>query len=251
MLSTARTRSKALRVADRQCARPHRSPSSASAANGNRGAVALPDNGDVSINHADPDGTSVSFSYTDFLTPPSLIWSDDDGGDTGNRQIAAGAFRCLALSSPSSSRRRRRTARMVPYFVVRREGFGRRPAPTLLYGYGGFEMSMTPWYSGLRGRAVAGAGRCLGARQHPRRRRVRPGLAPGGAEGEPAARLRRFRRRRRGSGRARPDHDRKQLGIMGGSNGGLLTGVHADAAPRAVRRGRSARCRCSTCCATR
>ncbi|MSX07538.1 MAG: S9 family peptidase, partial [Actinobacteria bacterium] len=34
----------------------------------------------------------------------------------------------------------------IPYFVVRRGDAG--PGPTLLYGYGGFEISMTPGYSG-------------------------------------------------------------------------------------------------------
>jgi prolyl oligopeptidase len=42
----------------------------------------------------------------------------------------------------------------VPYFVIwpraaRAEGDN----PTLLYGYGGFEVSRTPWYSGVLGRA--------------------------------------------------------------------------------------------------
>ncbi|OZC47208.1 S9 family peptidase [Rhodococcus sp. WWJCD1] len=39
----------------------------------------------------------------------------------------------------------------IPYFVVRRADSG--PGPTLLYGYGGFEISMTPGYSGATGRA--------------------------------------------------------------------------------------------------
>ena len=39
----------------------------------------------------------------------------------------------------------------IPYFVVRRVDSG--PGPTLLYGYGGFEISMTPGYSGATGRA--------------------------------------------------------------------------------------------------
>ena len=88
----------------------------------------------------------------------------------------------------------------VPYFVVRpRELVFDGSAPTLLYGYGGFQVSMTPAYSRRAGQIMARARRRLCRRQYPRRRRVRPGLAPGGAQGTPAARLRRFHRRRRGS----------------------------------------------------
>ncbi|MGC0365564.1 prolyl oligopeptidase [Rhodococcus sp. 27YEA15] len=39
----------------------------------------------------------------------------------------------------------------VPYFVVRASS--NEPGPTLLYGYGGFEISLTPSYSGSIGRA--------------------------------------------------------------------------------------------------
>ena len=59
------------------------SPSSAAAGDWQSRPVALPDNGDIAINHADLDGGPISFSFTDFLTPASLIWSDDDGRDAG------------------------------------------------------------------------------------------------------------------------------------------------------------------------
>ena len=110
----------------------------------------------------------------------------------------------------------------VPYFQVRAvEGTG--PGPTLLYGYGGFEISLTPAYQTL-----AGAG----------------WLEPGGTY--VLANI-------RGGGEFGPDWHRaalkenrplayrdfiavaedlirrkvttaSQLGVMGGSNGGLLTG---------------------------
>ena len=51
----------------------------------------------------------------------------------------------------------------VPYFVVWPKGAaaakeGAGDNPTLLYGYGGFEVSMQPWYSGVQGRAWTGRG---------------------------------------------------------------------------------------------
>ena len=45
-------------------------------------------------------------------------------------------------------------------------------------------------------------------------------------------------------------HQPERLAIRGGSNGGLLVGRGHDAAARALPRGRSARCRSSTWCAT-
>jgi prolyl oligopeptidase len=59
-------------------------------------------------------------------------------------------------------------------------------APTLLYGYGGFEMSMTARYSGGIGKAWLEPGRRVRGGQHPRRRRVRPALAPGRHQGQQA-----------------------------------------------------------------
>ena len=50
-------------------------------------------------------------------------------------------------------------------------------APTLLYGYGGFEVSEVPRYDGVNGSAWLERGGVYVAREHPRRRRVRPGVA--------------------------------------------------------------------------
>ena len=184
--------------------------------------VALPDNGDISINHADFDGTSVSFSYTDFLTPPSLVWSDDDAATL--QTVKSGVARFDA--SPYVAEQYEATSKdgtMVPYFVVRpKDQSG--PAPTLLYGYGGFENSMTPWYSGMRGRLWLEQGNVW----------VLANIRGGGEFG-PAwhqAALKENRQRAYDDFAAiaedlvrRGFTTRKQLGIVGGSNGGLLTGV--------------------------
>ncbi|TIT41954.1 MAG: S9 family peptidase, partial [Mesorhizobium sp.] len=46
---------------------------------------------------------------------------------------------------------RSRDGTMIPYFVVRRRDQN-GPVPTLLYGYGGFEVPLLPGYAGVRGR---------------------------------------------------------------------------------------------------
>ncbi|MFF5448662.1 prolyl oligopeptidase family protein [Streptomyces sp. NPDC012888] len=108
----------------------------------------------------------------------------------------------------------------VPYFVV---GPDREtPGPVLMYGYGGFEYSLTPGYSGVTGRAwLARGGTYVVAN-------VR-----GGGEYGPA-----WHQAALGAGRARAFDDfaavardliargtttPAQLGIEGSSNGGLLT----------------------------
>ena len=93
----------------------------------------------------------------------------------------------------------------VPMFVTHREGLaldGRRP--TLLYGYGGFNVSLLPGFNAVRG-LVARAGGRLRRGQPARRRRVRRGVAPRGDAREEAERLRRLHRRRRMADR-RPLH---------------------------------------------
>ena len=74
---------------------------------------------------------------------------------------------------------------MVPYFQVSRQGFKLDGTnPTLLYGYGGFEVSTHPGLQRGHRPGLAHPGWCLRRGQHPWRRRIRPPLAPGGPEGK-------------------------------------------------------------------
>ena len=59
----------------------------------------------------------------------------------------------------------------VPYFVVRPKDFvANGAAPTLLYGYGGFDVSMLPSYLGTTGKLWLEQRGRLRTGQHPRRR---------------------------------------------------------------------------------
>ena len=113
----------------------------------------------------------------------------------------------------------------VPYFVVRREGMkldGRNP--TILYGYGGFEISMTPNYSGTVGAGWLERGGVW----------VLSNIRGGGEFG-PA-----WHNVAKREGRHKTHEDfiavaedlirrgitsPRKLGIMGGSQGGLLVGA--------------------------
>ena len=113
----------------------------------------------------------------------------------------------------------------VPYFIVRPKG-GRDDGdnPTLLYGYGGFEVSMQPWYSGGFGLAWYERGGVL----------VVANIRGGGEFGPSWHQAAVGERKQRSyddfiavaedlvrTKVTRPE----RLGIMGGSNGGLLVGA--------------------------
>lgn len=109
----------------------------------------------------------------------------------------------------------------VPYFVVRRRG-ATGPAPTLLYGYGGFEISLTPNYMSTLGEWLESGGTYVEAN-------IR-----GGGEFGPSWHQQALKSARH---RAYEDFEAvaesliatgvttsKQLACRGGSNGGLLVG---------------------------
>lgn len=110
----------------------------------------------------------------------------------------------------------------VPYHLVRPEGTA--PVPTMIYGYGGFGISMQPSYNAAMGKLWLERGGAY-AMTHIR----------GGAEFGPG-----WHQAAKGAGRPRAFEDFAavardlagaglaaplQIGCHGGSNGGLLTGV--------------------------
>jgi prolyl oligopeptidase len=101
----------------------------------------------------DPLAEAYFLSAADFLSPDTLQL-----GHTGSDERAVLKSR-PAFFDAQGMRMEQRFATSadgtkVPYFVVwPRDGKADGANPTLLYGYGGFEVSMTPWYSGAIGRA--------------------------------------------------------------------------------------------------
>ncbi len=112
----------------------------------------------------------------------------------------------------------------VPYFLVRRADLALDgTAPTLLYGYGGFEISLTPGYSGGLGRAWLEQGGVYAVAN------IRGGGEYGPRWHQLALQENRHRAYEDFASVAkdlvtRGITSRAHLGVQGGSNGGLLTG---------------------------
>lgn len=112
----------------------------------------------------------------------------------------------------------------VPYFLVSPKGMpSDGSTPTLLYGYGGFEMSLTPYYVGTAGRAWLARGGAYALAN------IRGGGEYGPRWHQAALKSNRHRAYEDFAAVARDLAARgvakaARLGAMGGSNGGLLTG---------------------------
>jgi prolyl oligopeptidase len=112
--------------------------------------VALPAIGTVSALGGRWDRKEVFFGFNSFTVPPSVYQADLDRGDTSlwdkiNAPIDPGKYEVKQLWYRSKDGTR------VPMFVFHKKGFkldGKNP--TLLNGYGGFNISMTPAFVGGR-----------------------------------------------------------------------------------------------------
>jgi len=185
-----------------------------------KGAPAM---GTTSVSAVDEEASDDFFMVTrDFLTPDSL-YLGTLGQEPGLLKslpayFDAGDLEVTQHFTPSKDGTR------IPYFQVSRKGLKLDGAnATLLDGYGGFEVSSVPYYSGAVGRAWLGRGGVL----------VLANIRGGGEYGprwhQAALKANRPRAYEDFAAVARDLAARKvtspkHLGIMGGSNGGLLVG---------------------------
>ncbi|MFJ3841898.1 prolyl oligopeptidase family serine peptidase [Streptomyces sp. NPDC090054] len=178
----------------------------------------------ASVVCTDPDvGDEYFLNVSGYLQPSTLhrgTAGAPDGGESVKRGPALFDTAGLAVSRYFATSE---DGTQVPYFVIGPED---RPAPgpTLLYGYGGFEVSLAPHYSAVTGRTWLTRGGTY----------VVAGIRGGGEYGPAwhqaalgAHRVRAFEdfaavaRDLTARGITTP----AQLGIEGGSNGGLLMGA--------------------------
>ncbi len=124
----------------------------------------------------------LSFALRELPRRRTTLWQ----ASTPRNGAQADQDRCRRASTPratwsSSSKRPVHDGTKIPYFVVHPKALKLDGTnPTLLYAYGGFQVSMTPeLFAGTIGKLWLEHGGVYVARQYPRRRRVRPGLARG------------------------------------------------------------------------
>jgi prolyl oligopeptidase len=111
------------------------------------GDLALPGPGTVSGLWGHPDQTDVFFVFTSFLVPSMVFRHDTISGRTAAwNQIASPADpRAFTVRQVHY---RSRDGTSVPMFLVHRRGLVRDGQnPTLLYGYGGFNINLSPWFA--------------------------------------------------------------------------------------------------------
>jgi prolyl oligopeptidase len=120
------------------------------------GSVTLPGLGTTGGITERPDGGHEAwFSYTDYATPVQVLHYDAATGSTQVWQRSPGAVEVPAIRAEQVSYQSKdgTTIRMVIISQAGRDdgqdsaGHPRAPAPAILYGYGGFSISLTPAYS--------------------------------------------------------------------------------------------------------
>ncbi|MFI8419784.1 prolyl oligopeptidase family protein [Streptomyces sp. NPDC085479] len=106
----------------------------------------------VAVTDTDPDVSDEYFLDVSGFLQPSTLTRGTIGGDSEILRQAPARFDTTGLSVEQSFAVSDDGTR-VPYFVIGPDRApDRGPGPTLLYGYGGFEVSLTPSYAALTGR---------------------------------------------------------------------------------------------------
>jgi len=189
-----------------------------------RSALDLPDNSSVGIADTSRTDDRALLTVTSFLVPPSLWLADASKGSASEimRQPAKfDASNLVAEQREATSS----DGTKIPYFLVHRKDIkldGNNP--TLLYAYGGFEVSQTPSYSATTGKLWLENGGVYALAN------IRGGGEFGPAWHEAGLSTKRqivyddFAAVAKDLIASKVTSQRR-LGIRGGSNGGLLMGV--------------------------
>jgi prolyl oligopeptidase len=114
--------------------------------------IELPQNATIGVSAADDASDLAMFSVTDYLTPSTLWLYDGANGRVETIKTTPPRFNAAGHQVEQFEAVSRDGTR-IPYFVVRPRGMRNDGStPTLLYGYGGFQSSQVPAYLGTTGR---------------------------------------------------------------------------------------------------
>ncbi len=181
----------------------------------------LPENGNISVWAVDSDESNdLWINVSDYVTPDQLMLGSATGAPevlkTLPEQYDASGLTITQHFATSED------GTKVPYFQVSR-GEVTEASPTLLYGYGGFEVSLLPYYSGEVGTAWLERGGVYVVAN------IRGGGEYGPRWHQAALKDKRHRAYEDFAAVARDLVERgvttpAKLGARGGSNGGLLMG---------------------------
>lgn len=186
--------------------------------------VQAPDFGTISIITTDDASDHYFFQYENFITPTTL-YSADAANNTFRADKSLPAYFDASKYEVKQFKAKSKDGTLVPYFLVAAKGLKTDGTnPTLIVAYGGFEVSYQPFYLSKYGNAwldkggvfvlanIRGGGE-FGPKWHQdgikeKRQHVFDDLF---AVSEDLI--------------AQKITSPKHLGVMGGSNGGLLVGV--------------------------
>lgn len=182
-----------------------------------------PQFGTISVSAVDSDESNDYFlTVTDYITPTTLMMGSIGKAPEKLKQLPA-YFDASDLEITQNFATSDDGTR-VPYFMVGKKNLKMDGSnPTLLYGYGGFEISLTPSYSGSVGRAWLTQGGVYVVAN------IRGGGEYGPRWHQAALKANRLRAYEDFAAVAKDLVQRgvtrpERLGIQGGSNGGLLVG---------------------------
>ena len=190
----------------------------------NKTKISAPEYGTIGIMASDEFSDDYYFNYENFLTPTSLFTANAKT-NTIKKVKSLSAYFDGSKYKVEQFKAKSKDGEMIPYFVVSAKNIQYNGNnPTLLDAYGGFEVSEQPFYSGTVGQAWLEKGGVF----------VSANIRGGGEFG-PKWHLAGLKEKRQNIYNdffavsedliAKKITTNKHLGILGGSNGGLLMGV--------------------------
>ena len=186
--------------------------------------VKAPDYGTISLISSDEFTDQFFFQYENFTTPTTL-YAADAGTNTFQAVKSLPAYFDAGKYEVKQFKAKSKDGTMVPYFMVSAKNIKLDGSnPTLIIAYGGFEISYEPFYAGKYGNAWLDKGGVFVVAN------IR-----GGGEFGPKWHQDGMKEKRQNVFNdlfavsedliAKKVTSSKHLGVMGGSNGGLLVGV--------------------------